>query len=289
MPPRSHPHRNVSTLIYNVRVRRHGDWWGPDRAFQRGLTPFPATAYPPEARTISVICAIGNGLDRVGGLWTSARVGSFRFYTPLHTSYPAEWPIRPDIPRALKGFRAAIGFSQVKLADTMHTSRVSIERWEAGTARPFRGDTLTLLNALTTIFEAAAERGEVNGTLALQETAGQLLNFAAAVVCPLMTRPTATYLGRDLVAPLKGPSEVLAHGLLNALLSGEVLANVDGSEDDLDARFMPLAGLHMTDHDTEPWEHEARALLRRLGPDDRRMVLGLARRLARRVDSDAVP
>jgi hypothetical protein len=254
---------------------------------QPGLTPFPATVYPPEAHTItSHFCN-----DHYSPFSRHRKMPPLRDFwiqTPLHTSYPAEWPILPSIPRALKGFRAAIRFSQVKLADELHTSRVSIERWEAGTARPFRGDIITLLNALIPIVEALAERGELNG-IALPEAAGQLLNFAAAVVCPLMTRPTATYIGRDIVAPLQGGSQVLAYGVLSALTSSEVLINVDHADDEMDARFVPLAGLRMTDHATEPWEHEARALLRRLDPDDRKTVLGLARRLARRADPDVSP
>lgn len=215
-------------------------------------------------------------------------LSNFQIWTPLHTSYPAEWPIRPSIPYALKGFRAAIGFSQVKLADELHASRVSIERWEAGTTRPFRGDTVTLLNALIPIVEALAERGELN-RVSLPLAAGQLLNFAAAVVCPRMTRPTAAYIGRDIVAPLQGASQVLAYGVLSALTSSEVLVSTDQSNNDMDARFVPLAGLHMTDHATEPWEHEARALLRRLDPEDRQILLSLARRLARRADPRASP
>jgi transcriptional regulator with XRE-family HTH domain len=116
-------------------------------------------------------------------------LGGYKITTPSHNSFAAEWPIPVDIPLALRGFRAALGLSQVKFAAALGQGRLNIERWETGKSRPFRGHVLSLLAML---------RPLVDGPLA----AGQLLNFAAAVVCPRLTRPAGTYTGHEVAGLL---------------------------------------------------------------------------------------
>lgn len=193
----------------------------------------------------------------------------FRVTMPLHTSFQAEWPIAVDIPLALKGFRHALGLSQAKLAPRIGQSRLNIERWEAGTSRPFRGHCLSLLELL---------RPLVDGPLA----AGQLLNFAAAIVCPSLTRPAATYTGHDIARPLaekRIDHTDLAPALLEALVSSEILVPLDDPNEDLDVRYIPLVGVRTLDREAEPWESGLLAIARRLGPSDRKLWLTIGERL----------
>lgn len=192
----------------------------------------------------------------------------FRITTPLHSSFAAEWPIPVDVPLALRGFRSALGLSQAKFAAALGQSRLNIERWETGKSRPFRGHSLSLLDLL---------RPLVNEPL----TAGQLLNFAAAVVCPRLTRPAATYTGHQIAGHLaekRLDHTDLAPALLEALVSSEVLVPLD-PPDDLDVRYIPLAGVGILDRRAEPWEAELRAVAQRLDPNDRKMWLALGKRL----------
>lgn len=229
---------------------------------------FPAySALPDDTRYITVIfhdpvipARPAGGPDR-----------GFRITTPLHGSFHAEWPIAVNVPLALKGFRHALGLSQAKFADRTTQGRLNIERWEAGTSRPFRGHTLTLLELL---------RPLVDGSL----SAGQLLNFAAAVVCPSLTRPAATYTGHEIASRLAGnriDHTDLAPALLEALVSSEILIPLDDPDDGLGIRYVPLVGIRTLDRETEPWEAELAAIARRLEPSDRRLWLTIGRRLQR--------
>jgi hypothetical protein len=112
--------------------------------------------------------------------------------------------------------------------------------------------------------------------------AGQLLNFAAAVVCPRLTRPSAIYTGGEVAAFLREKSlnhADLAPLLLEALTSSEVLVPVDDPNEGLNMRYIPLAGAGVLDREAEPWEGELRATARRLNPDDRKLWLDLGKRL----------
>ena len=148
-------------------------------------------------------------------------------------------------------------------------SRLNIERWEAGKSRPFRGHTLTLLDML---------RPLVKEPLA----AGQLLNFAAAVVCPHLTRPAGTYTGHEIAGYLAEKNhdhKDLAPWLLDALVTSEVLVPLDDVNEGLDRRYIPLAGVGTLDRKAEPWETELRAVAQRLSPGDRKLWLAMGRRL----------
>ena len=193
----------------------------------------------------------------------------FRITMPMHSSFEAEWPIAIDVPLALKGFRHALGLSQEKLAARTKQNRLNIERWETGTSRPFRGHYLSLLELL---------RPLVDGPL----SAGQLLNFAAAIVCPSLTRPAATYTGHDIARPLSEKRidhTDLAPALLEALVSSEILVPLDDPNDDLNVRYVPLVGVRTLDRETEPWESELLAIARRLDPSDRKLWLTIGKRL----------
>jgi len=199
--------------------------------------------------------------------------------TPLHSSFAAEWPIPVDIPLALRGFRHALGLSQAKFADRVGQGRLNVERWETGKSRPFRGHTLSLLSLL---------RPLAQGPLA----AGQLLNFAAAVVCPLLTRPAATYRGHELALLLADghlDHADLAPALLSALVSSEVLVPLDDINEDLNMRYVPLVGVRILDHEIEPWEPEVVALARRLDPSDRDLWITLGKRFEQASTSHSGP
>ena len=236
------------------------------RNLPSGTALFPAYTPPPrEASCINVkFRNDANPYPRVDG-----PLDWFEITTPLHSSFDAEWPIPVDVPLALRGFRHALGLSQAKFADRVGQGRLNIERWEAGKSRPFRGHTLTLLSLL---------RPLVDGPLA----AGQLLNLAAAVVCPLLTRPAATYRGHEIAHMLADKHldhADLAPGLLEALVSSEVLVPLDDVNDGLDIRYVPLVGVRTLDRELEPWETELLAVARRLDPSDRPLWLTMGKRL----------
>lgn len=239
-----------------------------DEYLPSGTVLFPAYRLLPE-HTRYVTVRFQNPSDVDGPLaW-------FWISTPLHSSFAAEWPISVDVPLALRGFRCALGLSQVKFADAVGLGRLNVERWETGKSRPFRGHTLSLLDIL---------RHLVDGPL----SAGQLLNLAAAVVCPCLTRPTAIYSAREIAAPLaekRIDHTDLAPALLEALVSSEVLVPLDPSDDSLDARYIPLVGVSTLNRETEPWESQLHAIAQRLDPKDRSLWLALGERLGRHSES----
>jgi transcriptional regulator with XRE-family HTH domain len=229
---------------------------------------FPAYRTPPQVAGCITV-KFQNPADpysRAGG-----PLDWFQITAPLHSSFDAEWPIPVDVPLALRGFRHALGLSQAKFADRIGQSRLNIERWETGKSRPFRGHTLSLLSLL---------RPLAQGPLA----AGQLLNFAAAVVCPRLTRPAATYRGHE-IARLLADGHLdhadLAPALLEALVSSEVLVPLDDVNEDLNMRYVPLVGVRILDREIEPWEQELLAVARRLDPNDRNLWLTLGKRFER--------
>lgn len=239
-------------------------------AFTRaGAAYFPAyLETPPEAKLLLVEFEnpqVGTRPSTKGPLdWIDVVV-------PLHTSFAAEWPIQVHVPTALKGLRHALGLSQAKFAAALGETRLNIERWESGKSRPFRGHTLSLVSLV---------RPLVDGPLA----AGQLLNLAAAVVCPGLTRPAATYTGRDITEPLADrhhDHRDLAPALLEVLVHSEVLVSLDPDEHltELDARYVPLVGVRRVDREHETWEAEVYAVARRLSAEDRMLWLSVGRRL----------
>ena len=238
------------------------------RDLPSGTALFPAYRTPPQVAGCITV-KFQNPADPYSRI--DGPLDRFEITTPLHSSFDAEWPIPVDIPLALRGFRHALGLSQAKFADRIAQSRVNIERWETGKARPFRGHTLSLLSLL---------RPLAQGPLA----AGQLLNFAAAVVCPWLTRPAATYRGYEIARLLTDghlDHADLAPALLDALVSSEVLVPLDDPNEDLNIRYVPLVGVRLLDREIEPWEHELLAVARQLDPSDRNLWLALGRRLKR--------
>jgi transcriptional regulator with XRE-family HTH domain len=232
----------------------------PAKYLPSGTVLFPAYRTPPEHANYATHHTHPDDDDPLGDIVITV---------PLHSSFTAEWPIPVDVPLALRGFRCALGLSQAKFAAALGENRLNIERWEGRKSRPFRGHALSLLPPL---------RRLVNGPLA----AGQLLNFAAAVVCPRLTRPAATYTGHDIAALLVEKSlnqADLAPALLEAFVFSEVLVPIDDVNYGLDRRYIPLVGVSTLDRKAEPWETELRVVAQRLSPGDRKLWLAMGRRL----------
>jgi DNA-binding XRE family transcriptional regulator len=205
--------------------------------------------------------------DRRQGVKTSLP-DSFVYATVPHTEFDPDWPIKPDWPYIVRGLRRALEASQVAFADLCSVSRPTVERWEAGSKVPHRGDALQLLKS-------------VKRHLRTPIQAGQALNLAAAVVLPRLTRPTARYTGRQLVGMLKnqtGDHTDLGRSLLTALLSANILLAIDPSGDDLEDTFVLLAGQASVEVDQPPWLAELAQILRNASDSDRQLVLAIARR-----------
>jgi transcriptional regulator with XRE-family HTH domain len=246
-----------STLSYNLMVERDR----PAKYLPSGTVLFPA--YRTDDLPVHIDYMTVEHHDDPFG---------YRITTPLHSSFAAEWPIQVYVPLAIRGFRHALGLSQAKFAAALMQSRLNIERWEAGKSRPFRGHTLTLLDML---------RPLVKEPLA----AGQLLNFAAAVVCPHLTRPAGTYTGHEIAGYLAEKNhdhKDLAPWLLDALVTSEVLVPLDDVNEGLDRRYIPLVGVGILDREAEPWDTELRAVALQLKPEDRKLWLALGKRFAQR-------
>lgn len=264
--PLSHHHESGSTLIYNVMV--------PTDIFQTfELTRaayFPAYRVPPEGASILGMGFL-NPIYRDRDLPRDHPLFQFDIVTYQHDSFDSEWPIQVDVPTALKGFRHSLGLSQVKFAEATGQTRLNIERWEGGKARPFRGHVHALLSLL---------RPLVKGPLA----AGQLLNLAAEAVCPKLTRPAATYSGHEIEAHLVDGHDDhrdLAPALIYALVNSRILISLDDdSVGELDAAYIAAVGVRTMDRDVEPWEAEMNALARRMDTSDRKLWLALGQRLA---------
>jgi transcriptional regulator with XRE-family HTH domain len=191
-----------------------------------------------------------------------------------HSSLTPEWPIRGDIAAAITGFRHALGLSQARFATALGQNRPNIERWEGRKARPFRGNTLSLLTLL---------RPLVTSSLAL----GQLVNIAADAVCPKLTRPAATYTRGEIAAHLTAGLDDhrdLAPLLIDCLITSEILLPIDPDDESPGAGLVPLVGVAALNRQGQPWEHEVVSMARRLTVEDRRMWLTLGHRLANTVD-----
>ena len=231
---------------------------GLEEFARRRLTLFPGYPAEPDGSELTFVHA-------------RSPHGFFEVHGPLHTSFTAEWPIRVDVPASLRGFRHALGLSQLRFAALIETSRVNIERWEGGTIRPFRGDVLSLLSLL---------RPHVDGPLAV----GQLLNLAAAAVCPVMTRPAAIYTGHDLAVPLahkRHDHTDLLPSLLIAFRAVEVLVPLDEPhyEQELSSRYLPVVGTNSARVQEHSWEPAVSAVAQQLTEKDRRLWLAMGRRL----------
>lgn len=201
----------------------------------------------------------------------ASALAQFEISTIDHTSFAAEWPITPDSSAIVAGFRRSVGLTQAAFAQAISVSRVSVERWESGKIRPFRGDSLELLTALRPLATSPL-------------SAGQLLNAAAAVVLPVLKRPTATYSGAfisDLLSSGRRRHSDLAPALLTALIDSKILAPVaDQNEGDLDAEYIALAGVVAVGRTEHSDSEDVLRVARSLSAHDRRLWIELGERLA---------
>ncbi|GAA0597856.1 hypothetical protein GCM10009534_35280 [Kribbella sandramycini] len=164
-----------------------------------------------------------------------------------------------------------LGLSQVKFADALKVTRVNVERWETGRAKPFRGHVHALISLVRPLVSDAA-------------SAGQLLNLAAAAVCPKLTRPAATYSGDEIRRHLidgRYDHGDLAPALLHALVSSRVLVPLNESDPEVEADYIPFVGIRSLDQVSDPWDLELQKIARSLSPEDRVMWFALGARLRR--------
>jgi transcriptional regulator with XRE-family HTH domain len=194
----------------------------------------------------------------------------FEIVAPLHAARAAEWPLPVDMALAVRGFRISCGLSQAAFAQRIKQSRVTVERWEGGGSRPFRGRVHELLTALKPLVHD-------------QISAGQFLGIASAAVLPQLTRPAGTYLRSSLTQMLRiegHDHRAIGPALLDALVSAEVLSEVDAWDDSPSARFIATAALGVVDRDEGPWDRQARQVLAQLSDEDAQLWLQLGRRLS---------
>jgi transcriptional regulator with XRE-family HTH domain len=224
-----------------------------------GCAPFPAHEPPP-----------GPVTSRYGFVNPRRDNDWFEIWTWQHSQLHLEWPIKPHLPTVLRGLRRSVGLSQAGFANALHVARVTVERWEAGTVRPFRGDLHTLLALVKPLARD-------------QRSRGQLLGLAAAVVCPTLTRPTAIYTARQLASPLRSAwhdHRDLAPALVYALTCAEVIVALDEADESSDAQYLPVVGAGAVDRHSAPWEHRVVGVAARLSDRDRDLWVELGARLA---------
>jgi hypothetical protein len=149
-------------------------------------------------------------------------------------------------------------------------SRVNIERWEAGSSRPFYGHTVSLLSVLRPL-------------VVDKLSAGQLLGVAAAAVCPELAAPTRIYTGEEIASLLVDGSDDqrdLAPPLLQAFAACEFMMPLDGEGDYRTERYISVVGASAVDRRSRAWELQVLAVADRLAAADRDLWLDLGRRLA---------
>jgi DNA-binding XRE family transcriptional regulator len=188
-----------------------------------------------------------------------------------HTDFEPTWPIRVDFQLVLRGLRRSLSMSQVAFAEACEVATATVERWEAGTTIPFKGDAIELL-------------GRVRPHVTTPVQAGQLLNVAAAAVCWRLSQPTARYAGSEIATWLDGDSgshSDLAEPLLEALIHSNILIPVDSAGHlRVDDDYFPLAG-SLQAKPAPAWHRELIQAARDLTDSDRQMVLTLIHRLSR--------
>ncbi|UUW88652.1 helix-turn-helix domain-containing protein [Pimelobacter simplex] len=161
--------------------------------------------------------------------------------------------------------------SQARFAEAFGLGRATVERWEAGKAVPFKGDALQLLTLI---------RSHLNTPI----QAGQALNLAAAVVMPRLTKPTAEYVGRELLAVLalgKHDHAYLGPGLLDALVTARVLVPLQYADEPMDDTYRPLAARLRDQRSLPDWAGHLIDDLLTMAPGDRQLVTDLVDRLSR--------
>lgn len=198
-------------------------------------------------------------------------IDSYFFTTVYHSDFDPEWPIATDWPAVLRGLRGSFHMSQARFAEAFGLGRATVERWEAGKAVPFKGDALQLLTLI---------RSHLNTPI----QAGQALNLAAAVVMPRLTKPTAEYVGRELLAVLalgKHDHAYLGPGLLDALVTARVLVPLQYADEPMDDTYRPLAARLRDQRSLPDWAGHLIDDLLTMAPGDRQLVTDLVDRLSR--------
>jgi transcriptional regulator with XRE-family HTH domain len=198
-------------------------------------------------------------------------IDSYFLTTVYHSDFDPEWPIATDWPAVLRGLRGSMHMSQVSFAETFGLGRATVERWEAGKSVPFKGDARQLLTL-------------VRSHLATPIQAGQALNIAAAIVLPRLTKPTAEYVGRELLASLtvgKHDHAYLGPGLLDALVTARVLVPLHYADEPMDDTYFPLAARLRDSTNLPDWASPLIEDLLALTREDRELVTALVGRLGR--------
>jgi transcriptional regulator with XRE-family HTH domain len=198
-------------------------------------------------------------------------IDSYYFTTVYHSDFDPEWPIATDWQAVIRGLRGSFHMSQARFAETFGLGRATVERWETGRAVPFGGDALQLLTL-------------IRSHLVTPIQAGQALNLAAAVVMPRLTKPTAEYVGRELLAVLtvgKHDHAYLGPGLLDALVTARVLIPLHYADEPMDDTYFPLAARLQSQKPLPGWAPQLIEDLLTMAPKDRELVTDLVARLAR--------
>jgi hypothetical protein len=233
-----------------------------------GAAMFPATKQIEDMRWSSAVhVASSRGPD----LAHAEQFQSFFVTVVLFTDFDPEWPISTHWPYAIRGLRGSMGKSQADFASICGLGKATVERWEAARTLPFRGDALHLLTLIRPSLENPIQ-------------AGQALNLAAAAVLPGITRPTAEYTGAYIAGMLasgKHDHTDLARPLLQALVASRILVPIEPGGDELADAYFPLAGRLHNNSDVPSWAHQLVEDLGAASEPDRKLVLNLARRLAR--------
>lgn len=229
---------------------------------------FPATEQIEDMRWSSAVHMTG---DRGSDHAQAGQFESFFVTVVLFTDFDPEWPISTHWPYAIRGLRGSMGKSQAEFAVLCGLGKATVERWEAARTVPFRGDALQLLTLVRPHLDSPIQ-------------AGQALNLAAAAVLPRITRPTAEYTGTSIAGMLvsgKHDHTDLARPLLQALVDSRILVPIEPGGDELADTYFPLAGRLHHNSDLPSWAHQLVDDLLAASQPDRKLVLALAKRIAR--------
>jgi hypothetical protein len=101
---------------------------------------------------------------------------------------------------------------------------------------------------------------------------------------PRLTKPTAEYVGRELLASLKvGKHDhaYLGPGLLDALVTARLLVPLHYADDPMDDTFFPLAARLQNQRSLPDWASQLIEDLLTMAREDRELVTDLVARLGR--------
>lgn len=209
-----------------------------------------------------------NRRDGSSGLPSDKYDGYF-YLSVNHSDLDPEWPISTDWPAVVRGLRGSLNKTQAEFAELLQLGRATVERWEAGTAKPFRGNGLELLTLLRPHLENELQ-------------AGQVLNVAASVVLPHITQPTAEYSGQYLARLLndgKHHHDDLAPAMLAALSTSRILVAIESTGDELEDTYFPLAARLHPAGELPRWAADLVDRIMRLDRQDQGLITNLVQRL----------